>query len=575
MSDTEIHKMTEVHEDQFHDSYESLDDSNAASKECDSQTLNAAEVEQPSLQAAGERRDQQPLSQVKKDNVSVKSKAVSSVSSPKGVRRSQRSRKRRRADHLSRSLQGEYADEISFVEGLSQLEQTFDQRLTKLEQTFCKMMEAQSKQAEERETKNTTLLQNILKDFEAKITSKTTQLIDDKIEGKTAQLSQQIQTLTTDIAKIQQEIQQSNNSIDDKVKETHAELAAKINNMQPTEGATSDFASDIKAKIDTANNRLEELSSTMKSHDRKFEQLEYHSRKLNLVFDGVVLRDRESCKHAIEGIIHRNMRLDMRDAIDVAHTLGDRAEGKLLPIIVRFKSVTDRQRVLENSQHLRREGIYVRPDYPTTVNERRNYLAKSLAAAKSQDPRARLLRDRLQFKGQLYTVENIHEADIGDKNHTIYTPAQVRFYGYNSPFSNFHKASFKLHDVRYNCVEQALQAHRAYRNDDGATWSKIMNENNPVNMKRMGKQHRPTTEQQKTVDRNVMEDAVYAKFHQNPVLKQKLIDTQTRAFLECNPYDAYYSTGLKMTDQRLSKNEFPGANYMGAILERVRAKLNS
>ena len=71
-----------------------------------------------------------------------------------------------------------------------------------------------------------------------------------------------------------------------------------------------------------------------------------------------------------------------------------------------------------------------------------------------------------------------------------------------------------------------------------------------------------------------MEDAVYAKFQQNEHLKRQLLETQQKSFFECNPYDNFYGTGMKMTDPKMARREFRGANHMGAILENVRAKLS-
>ena len=564
MENTEILTQEEVQSaeqnaEQFYDSYESIEGDESVAAEDTQVNVTQNEVQATST-------EDQLLTAADKNTASVKTKAKYATQSPKVVRRSQRNKKRRRVDHVSRTLQADYSEDFGYIEGLSEIEQSFNARMTKLEQTFTNMMATQTQQ-------NATLLQNFLKDFEDKITGKVTKLIDDKIDAKTAQLSQQIEKITAELAANKADIQQASQRADDKAKETVAEITAKIDRMSASGDAPAEAMTDIQQRIKAATEQMSSLTTKFDSQERKIEQLEYHSRKLNLVFDGVHLRDRESCKSVIETIIHRNLRLDMRGAIDVAHTLGDRAEGRQLPIIVRFRTVADKQRVLENSHELRRDGIYVRPDYPTTVNTRRNYLAKSLAAAKAIDPQARLFRDRLRFKGKLFSVDNIHEANIGDKNHTVVTPSQVRFYGYNSPFSNFHKSEFTLHDVRYNCVEQALQGNRAYRNRDDATWHQIMAENNPVNMKRLGKRHRPRTPEEESVDRQLMEDAVYAKFNQNQSLKEKLLATQERAFFECNPYDTFYGTGVKMTNKGLDRGHYQGANHMGKILASVRSKL--
>ena len=325
--------------------------------------------------------------------------------------------------------------------------------------------------------------------------------------------------------------------------------------------------------IDDVTAKLQNLNTAQAAQSRKQEELEFHSRKLNLIFEGVEVREGESCKRVIEHIIHRCMRLDMPPAVDVAHTIGPYITGKSPAIIVRFRSMTDKSRILENSKILKQYGIFVRPDIPLQMAERRSYLAKSLPAARKQDPSARLVRDRLRYLDKLYTTDTIHEANIGDEKHTVYTNSQVRFYGYRSAFSNFYKSPFMFNGTKYICVEQALQSHRAYRNNDKPAWQRIMASTNPVHMKREGKRYAPKTEREATIEKQIVHDAVYQKFTQNDELRQKLLNTGNDKILECNPYDTTYSTGLRIDDERLNSLDYEGSNYMGVVLELVRDKL--
>ena len=69
---------------------------------------------------------------------------------------------------------------------------------------------------------------------------------------------------------------------------------------------------------------------------------------------------------------------------------------------------------------------------------------------------------------------------------------------------------------------------------------------------------------------------VYAKFHQNPELQQKLISTGNAVLAE-NTTDTFWATGIRNEQQmhtlfNLGK-PWPGSNHMGKILEEVRATL--
>eukprot|EP01126_Amoeba_proteus_P018326 TRINITY_DN1928_c0_g1_i6.p1 TRINITY_DN1928_c0_g1~~TRINITY_DN1928_c0_g1_i6.p1 ORF type:complete len:162 (+),score=44.41 TRINITY_DN1928_c0_g1_i6:575-1060(+) len=74
------------------------------------------------------------------------------------------------------------------------------------------------------------------------------------------------------------------------------------------------------------------------------------------------------------------------------------------------------------------------------------------------------------------------------------------------------------------------------------------------------KQMRPDWDE---VRDEVMEKAVYAKFHQNEELKKLLLSTGSHPLVQLKPNDEYWGTG------RHGK----GANKLGVILEKVRGRL--
>ena len=416
----------------------------------------------------------------------------------------------------------------------------------------------------------TTSMKQVVADLKRDMVKHIDTVVDKKVDDKMASVDAKIQVLTAEISSHKAEISKNNALIKGlDLEEVHAKLS---NVTAAPDDQTQQKTKEIQDKIDELTAKLQEMNSTLTQHARKQEDLEFHSRKLNVIFEGVQLREGESYKAAIEQIIRKDMHLDIASAVDVAHTLGPRVAGQTQPIIVRFNTVTNKSRVLENAAILRSYDIFIRPDYPISMTERRAYLAKSLKVARASDSNAKLVRDKLIYNKKLYTVETIHEAGLGDENHTVYTESQVRFYGYRSPFSNFYRSSFKLNGASYICVEQALQGFRAYRNRDRVTWTKIMSTTNPVQMKRLGKAYRPQSEKEEEMERKFVSDAVYQKFAQNDVLKQKLLSTGNKKIMECNPYDKYYSTGLKIDDPRLDELDYEGNNIMGGILELVRQK---
>ena len=74
---------------------------------------------------------------------------------------------------------------------------------------------------------------------------------------------------------------------------------------------------------------------------------------------------------------------------------------------------------------------------------------------------------------------------------------------------------------------------------------------------------------------DVMKRGVLAKFSENPDLATKLKSTGTKTFLECNPYDAFWGTGMSLTDTAALTDlkQIKGKNMLGKILSEIRKQL--
>ena len=492
------------------------------------------------------------------------------VSGSKTQRRSQRVKRKRVDQYKQVDTSDDNVCQEYFISMEKHLESKIDTRLGKLEKKFETMMTTFTNTLNTTSQKHTKGMEAAIEALKKDLVQHIDQSIDKRIDDKVADIQTQLDDLKKDITLQNTAITKTTDTME---KLDIEDIKKKIDSMQTDQTHTEQMKT-TQAKIDELTMKIQELTRVQTAQGKKQEDLEFHSRKLNAVFEGITLAEKQSCKDAIESIIARHMHLDMAGAVDIAHTLGPRIQGESQPIIVRFRSVTDKSRVLENASILRDHDIYVRPDFPKSISERRAYLAKSLKAAQATDSDARLFRDKLRFNNRMYTVENIHEAPIGDEKHTIYTETQVRFYGYRSPFSNFFKSDFTHNRNRYICVEQALQAARAYRHNDRLTWTRIMRENNPVMMKRLGKRYSPRSDDEQRAEQQFLLEVVTQKFQQSNMLKQKLADTGTKTLMECNPYDNFYSTGCKITDKNLDTLAFQGQNVMGAILQQVREKLS-
>ena len=412
--------------------------------------------------------------------------------------------------------------------------------------------------------------------------------INTNIDKKLAEVSSKIEnTLAAQIhnivdskvdEKLSVEFRQLNEQVDAKIdaltsqfdlcKEESAQTRQAIDATASGTNITA-LESQIRDLQDTAKKQQSEIELLTAKYDEKLENLEKHGRKLNLIFEGIPEREGESCKHIVHTIINRDMRLQLNDSVDIAHRLPNGNARRPPSIIARFKTVSAKSTVLYNKDALRHTHITVRPDLPSSFVQRRNYVAKSLHSAKAVDPHAKIIKDKLIYKKQTYSVHNIHRANIPDSNHTVESDSQVKFYGYLSPYSNFHATPFKLNGQQYSCVEQAYQSNKARKLNDYKTSQDIMKAVNPAHMKQLGRPHKNSLDRKTDIE--LLEEAVTAKFSQNERLKRLLLGTNNKKMYECNPYDSFFGTGGYLLDNITSTTK--GKNEMGAILERVRNKL--
>ena len=147
-------------------------------------------------------------------------------------------------------------------------------------------------------------------------------------------------------------------------------------------------------------------------------------------------------------------------------------------------------------------GIYVNEDFPYEILQCRNILRPILKLGLQQEHykgKIKLSYDRLMVEGKAYTIANIHELpnDLNPRSTCEKSNEHaIAFFGLHSPFSNFHKSSFK-HDGRsYSCAEQFIQSQKAEKYNDDAVKTKIMLACDPQEMKCIGNNIRGYVQQE-------------------------------------------------------------------------------
>lgn len=318
---------------------------------------------------------------------------------------------------------------------------------------------------------------------------------------------------------------------------------------------------EIIGKVGASIGKLIQENRFLKDQNKELNdrvtKLEYHTRRNNLLFDGFAETMNETdrdcynkVRTAIANLYDDDENTDegegctayekaSRVVINRIHRLGKFIQGRTRSIIVNFQWYGDRQHIIEQRKRLP-TGIYVNEDFPYEIVQRRNVLRPVLKQA-LKIPKYRgkvsLKYDKLIIYGKEYTMSNLDELPRDIKPSSACekeNDTHLGFFGIHSKYSNFHPCTFKVENKTYNCVEQFIQADKASSCDDDRANFRIMNTNDPREMKQIGSRLNNFIEQKWENERSQLAiyTAVYAKFSQNENLKTLLLNSGEKILFE-------------------------------------------
>ena len=159
------------------------------------------------------------------------------------------------------------------------------------------------------------------------------------------------------------------------------------------------------------------------------------------------------------------------------------------------------------------------------------------------------------------------------------TDDYVLFWGDEDIYSNFYPCEFTLNDHKYHWSEQAFMYLKAITFSDVEIAKEISemhpDKNTPLQCKKLGRKIKNFNDMiWNNLSSEVMYNACYAKFSQNKLLSDQLLNTGNRIIVEASPYDKIWGIGLSETDpDALDKTKWKGQNLLGEVLMRVRSNL--
>lgn len=155
------------------------------------------------------------------------------------------------------------------------------------------------------------------------------------------------------------------------------------------------------------------------------------------------------------------------------------------------------------------------------------------------------------------------------------TEEMVLFWEADEIPCQWYPSEFTVDGIEYNCAEQFMMAQKALFFEDEDTYEEIMDTDDPEEQKRLGRLVQNFDEDRwSEVAIEIVTTGNYAKFDQNPELKEWLLSTGDKILVEASPYDPIWGVGLRENDPRiLDREQWQGTNWLGEALSIVRDML--
>ena len=228
------------------------------------------------------------------------------------------------------------------------------------------------------------------------------------------------------------------------------------------------------------------------------------------------------------------------------------------------------------------KGVFVDREYNKETERVRSTLIPILKAAKKipeYKKKCHLEGAKFILDGKSYSKESLHKLPEKISSYNVSTKENnevVGFFGELSPFSNFHPSPFRYKEQDYHCAEQLIQHEKAKLFGDFETEDKILKAKSAIECKQ-------AAYETENYDHNhwisnaaqLCKAGIKAKYEQNNSLKELLLNTGTKAIVECSK-DRDWGTGVPLGRfDCLSEDKWYGRGILGPLLMEIRSELCS
>lgn len=142
-------------------------------------------------------------------------------------------------------------------------------------------------------------------------------------------------------------------------------------------------------------------------------------------------------------------------------------------------------------------------------------------------------------------------------------------------YSQWFLAEMEIDGVKYNCCEQYMMHQKALLFGDTDTADKILAEPNQAEQKKLGREVKGFNDKVWIANcLSIVYKGNVAKFEQHDNLREELLATGNKFFVEASPKDQIWGIGLG--EDEIEANDpatWKGTNLLGQALTLVRIKL--
>lgn len=341
----------------------------------------------------------------------------------------------------------------------------------------------------------------------------------------------------------------------------------------------------LKHECNVLNNECKKLRTENIALKEQSTNLEIYSRKNNVILRGIT-----EVKDENNSMCEETVRLFLKSKLDIesvcvdamqfqrCHRLRGRKNQHARDVIVRFRSLADKDIVWGAQSKLKMTKYGMNEDFPREVANNRRKLYPIFNQARRVLPKRNvsLKGDKLNINGMIYTVSSLgrlqgvlHTSKFNEKSND-----EVLVFGgvlsdYHR-FSNWSPVQLTYKNVTFPTLEHAYMHTMATTFHDAEAAANILGAPDAQCAKQLSysiQGFNATEWNDKKA--GVMKELLRIKFSQGTEHLKQLLATGNKSLAETGK-NSYYACGLSITDKDiLDKSKWSG-NNLGLMLEEIR-----